>query len=234
VCRVEDKVKLWDVKQGICIPFRIHRLMHTGTLLHIMVFTTPHVALFFNQSPNNLVVACRDGVFICYLSTQSILPFSDTPPESTYEPHALAFSVDDTVLVAGCENDKISNACGYDTATRTRLWIYNTIESVGAVCMLGAHVLVTVFNEPTLVLVLMTGIKKAEMQAHGGHFGLGMIEGLLCFFLTFSHPLRPQHFHLSRHAAASSLQTSQGSAFAAGDVGLDCKVSSVASIVVCF
>jgi hypothetical protein len=190
-------------------------------------------------------VACTDDIFFVDANTQFMQPLGNTPPKVFYGQHALVLSADDAVLCAGCFSLGHSYVCGYDTASRTRLWIYDPKDysifmfadlSICSVCMLDQHVLATYLGKPTLVLALYTGIRvpASQLQADGYIVGLGMIEGLLCFFLTFSHPLRPQHFHLSRHAAASSLQTSQGSAFAAGDVGLDCKVSSVASIVVCF
>jgi hypothetical protein len=210
--------------------------------MHEMHFTSPWVALFFNHSPNTCIVACTDDIFFVDANTQSMQPFGNTPPTVYYGQHALVLSADDAVLVAGSFNFGHTYVCGYDTASRTQLWIYNNTDfkmyvglSICSVCTLDQHVLATVRGKLTMVLALYTGIKvpASQLQADGYIFGLGVIEGLLCFFLTFSHPLRPQHFHLSRLAAAFSLQISQGSTFAAGDVGLDCKVSGVASIAVC-
>ncbi len=127
-------------------------------------------------------MAGGDGIFIFDVSALSTQPFSSTPQSVYYCPHALALSEDDAVLVAGnCWNR--NGVCGYDTASLTRLWIYNTVDNVGAVCMLGADVLVTVYGSPTLVLDRKTGELIASLQkAEGYIFGLGVIEGS-CFIL---------------------------------------------------
>ncbi len=131
-------------------------LMHPGTLLLDMVFEYPTAAIFFNQSPNNLIVACSDDIFIVDVMTQSTKTFSSALQRAFYRPNALALSEDDAVLVAGNTNIPYS-VCGYDTATLERMWIHNTENDVGAVCMIGAHLLATVYNSPTLVLDYKTG-----------------------------------------------------------------------------
>ncbi len=156
--------------------------MHTGTRLRDLTFKDPTAALFFNHSPNKLIVACVDGIFIVDVSTRSKNPFSSTQRGAWYHPHALALSDDDNVLVAGNAQNPYS-VCGYDTALRTRLWIYNTANGVGAVCMHGAHVLATVLVNPTLVLDHLTGTHVAALQKADGYiYGLGVIEGLRFIF----------------------------------------------------
>jgi hypothetical protein len=156
-----------------------------------MPFKCPTAACFFNHSPNTLIMACIDGIFSVDIVTQSTQPFSSTPRGAFYQPHALALSDDDFVLLAGNFFNPF-NVCGYDTASRTRLWIYDTINEVAAVCMHGTHALVTVFDKPTLVLDHNTGAHIASLQkADGNIFGLGVIEGL-CFVLSrFSFPQTP-------------------------------------------
>ncbi len=164
------------------MPTDIHVMMHTGTLLHDKEFANPCAALFFNHSPNKLILACSDGVFIFDVSTQSTLPFSSTPHGAWYNPHALALS-DDAVLVAGNWYYPYS-VCGYDTVSRARLWIHDTIDSVSSVCLFGASVLASVYYSLTLVLDFKTGAHIAELLKTDGHiFGLGVVEGL-CFFLS--------------------------------------------------
>ncbi len=75
--------------------------MLIGTLLHVMGFADPHIAFFFNHSPSKLIVACEDDIFIVDVSSQSQQPFSGTPQNAWYRPHALALSENDTVMVAG-------------------------------------------------------------------------------------------------------------------------------------
>ncbi len=101
--------------------------------------------------------------------------------------------------------------------------------------MFGAHVLVTVYETPTMVLEYKTGAHIATLQKSEGHiFGLGVIEGL-CFhyFSSASHPLRSPHLRVSSHAAASPLQTNQPFVSAFGDVGLDRDVPRVVVIGCC-
>jgi hypothetical protein len=132
-------------------------------------------------------VACRENISIVDVSTQNVYPFSSTPQVAWYYPHALALSDNDTVLVAGNAYSP-GSVCGFDTASLTRLWIYKTIDSVGAVCMLGALVLVTVYKNPTLMFDCKTGEQIALLQTADGDIrGLGVIEGLSHpFFLIFS------------------------------------------------
>jgi hypothetical protein len=197
-----------------------------------MAFKNPCTAVFFNHNPNTFIVACGDGIFIVKVGTKSTQPFSGTPMNAFYESHTLVLSDDDDVLVAGNWNYPFS-VCGYDTASLTRLWIYNTANSVGVVCMLGVHVLVTVVFNPTLVLDRTTGAQIPALQtAYGRTFGLGVIEGL-CFILTQYHLLRPPHLRVPRHAAASPVPASQASPSAVGDVGLDREVPRVA-VIGCF
>jgi hypothetical protein len=74
--------------------------------------------------------------------------------------------------------------CGYDTASRTRLWIHTSVHHLGAVCMLGAHVLVTVVSNPTFVLDCKTGALISSLpKADGWICGVGMIESS-CFILS--------------------------------------------------
>ncbi len=203
-----------------CVSISIHVLRHSGTLLQDIAFKKPQLTLFFHSSPTKLIVACEDDIFIVDMNTQSRQPFSGTPKGSYYFPHALALSDDDAVLVAGNSYTPY-NVCGYDTSSRTRLWIHDTASQVGAVGMHGAQVLVTVAYSPTLLLDLMTGAQIAALQkADGSIDGLGVIEGS-CFILRSCHPHRPPHLRVPRHAATPPLQTSQASASATGDVGLD-------------
>jgi hypothetical protein len=157
--------------------------MHAGTLLHGTRFLFPSAALFFNHNPSKLIVACKDSIFIVNVSTKSTQPFSSTPQGVWYQSQALALSYDDTLLVAGSYISPYS-VCGYDTASLTRLWILETASSVGAVCMLGTRVLVTVRCNSTLVLDRNTGEQSTELQkADGWINGLGVIEGL-CFIVS--------------------------------------------------
>ncbi len=164
--------------------------MHTGTLLHDIPFRSPYTTLFFNNSPGKIIVACEDDIFLVDVSTQSTQPFSSTPQWAVYRPHALALSEDDALLVAGNAHSPYS-VCSYDTASRTRLWIHKTASFVCAVCMLSAHVLVTVAYSPTLLLDLKTGAQIAALQkADECIYGLGVIEGL-SFILFQTHIFRP-------------------------------------------
>jgi hypothetical protein len=149
-----------------------------------MAFRSPTAALFFNYRPDRLIVACYTGIFIVDVNTQSTQSFSGTPQGASYFPYALALSADDNTLVAGNWSSPRS-VCGYNTASMSRLWIYNTVHQVGAVCLLGAHVLATVRCNPTLVLDRITGAHIAELQkADGWVLGLGVIEGRDCFFIS--------------------------------------------------
>jgi hypothetical protein len=145
-----------------------------------MPFKAPNTVLFFRLSPTKLIVACRDDIFVLDGGKPSMQSFSNASHGAFYRPHALALSDDDAVLVAG--NACIPNTvCGYDTASLTRLWKHTTVDGVGAVYMLDAHALVTVFCNPTLVLDLKTGEQIATLQkADGFIYGLGAIESL-CF-----------------------------------------------------
>jgi hypothetical protein len=184
VCRDEDKVKLWDVKHGPSTSdVDNHFLTHPGTPLQHKALKCPFAALFCKQSPNKVIVACRDDIFIFDMSTQSVQSFSSTPKTAWYGPHALALSDDDAVLVAG-NYISPSSVCGYDTASLERLWIFNAVSHVSAVCMLGVHVVATVYGNPTLILDRGTGALKAALQkTEGSIWGLGVIEGLFSFFL---------------------------------------------------
>ncbi len=154
--------------------------MYTGTLLHDMVFRSPFSALFFNQNPNKLVVASEDNIFIVDVSTQSTEPFSGTFQGACYQPHTLALSDDDAVLVAGHCGIRPHGVCGYDSSTLTRLWIHNTVTRVGAACMLGTHALVTLAYSHPLLLDQKTGAHIVSLsKTDGDIFGLGVIEGLL-------------------------------------------------------
>ncbi len=156
----------------------INALTYTGTLLHDMAYISPTTVLFFNHNPNKLIVACSDGIFIVHMSIHSTQPFSSAPQRAYYHPHALTLSDDDTVLVAGNGHSAYS-VCGYDTASRTRLWIHSTAPAVGAVCMLVRHVLVTEACNSTLVLDRNTGAHVSLLQkSQGSIFGLGVIESL--------------------------------------------------------
>jgi hypothetical protein len=158
-------------------------LIHQGTLLLDMAFEDPTAAIFFSRSPNKFIVACSDDIFIVDASTQSTRPFSSTPQGAFYRQNALALSDDDAVLVAGNARSPCS-VCGYDTVSLERLWIYDTADSVGAVCILSAHVLVTVDHKTTLLLNYKTGDFIADFQkAEGRIFGMGVIEGLVSLFL---------------------------------------------------
>ncbi len=162
--------------------------MHTGTLLHDMAFSLPYVAIFFNHNPNTMIVACEDGVYLVDVITQTTLPFRDTPQGAIYQPHSVSLSDNDGVVVVGNYWSPYS-VCGYNTASRTRMWNFKTADSVGAVCTHHAQVLVSVCGNPTLVLDLNNGTKIAEMnKAEGYIFGLGVIEGV-CFIFFGSHIL---------------------------------------------
>jgi hypothetical protein len=178
-------------------------------------------------------VACSDDIFIVDVSTQVKQPLSNTPQDAYYHSHALSLSFDDAVLVVGNARSPC-NVCGYDTASLERLWIYDTADEVGAVCMLGVHVLASVALNPTLVLEVKTGTHIGALQkAQGLIFGLGVIEGL-CFFLFLSLKyLRAPHLRVPHHAPASPLQTTPAHASASGDVGLDREVSRVVVIGCC-
>jgi hypothetical protein len=161
--------------------------MYTGTLLQDIPFKNPITAVFFNLSPTKLIVACSDDIFMVDVSTQSTEPFSNKPQNACYRPNALALSEDDAVLVAGCANT--SSVCGFDTALRTRLWIYEAASAVGAVCMLGACVLVTVAYRPILVLDRDKGTQIASLfDAEGRIHGLGVIEGFMLHEILNSNP----------------------------------------------
>jgi hypothetical protein len=117
------------------------------------------------------------------VNTQSTQPFSSAPQGAYYCSHAITISDDDAVLVAGMYHSPYS-VCGYDTASRTRLWIYNTVDNVGAVGMLGDYVIVTVCENPILVLGRIGGALIVALQkAEGLILGVGVIEGL-CFILS--------------------------------------------------
>ncbi len=184
----DGQVKLWDVSHGLSTSVvDVHILIHSGTLLQDMVFKKPYAAFFFNHSPTKLIVACHGDIFIADVSTLSTQPFSSIPQSSYYSPHALALSKDDAVLMAGCVITK--SVCGYDTASRARLWIHNTANSVRAVCMLGARLLVTVSFNPTLVLDIKSGSHIASLQkADGDIFGLGVIDSLFFILSFLPHP----------------------------------------------
>ncbi len=198
-CCDKCEVKLWDVKQGVSTSFvDIRVFMHTGTLLQGMTFQDPRAALFFHHDSNKLIVACKDNIFIVIMSTQSTQPFSSTPQDSFYYPHALTLSNEDSVLVAGCSTT--GSVCGYDTASLERLWICNTDSAVCAVCMLGAHVLVTLHRNPASLLDRDTGAYIASLQkAEGSIFGLGVIEGLR--FNSFLSLLITSDLHISVYLA---------------------------------
>ena len=158
--------------------------MHTGTQLHDMPFKNPWTVVFFNRNPNTLIVACSDGIFLVDVITQSVQPFSDTAQDAYYQPHTASVGDNDNVVVVGNYYPSYS-VCAYDTASRKRLWILNAAESVGAVCVHHAQVLVSVYCNPTLVLDLNNGKKIAALQkADGWIFGLGVIEGV-CFIVLF-------------------------------------------------
>ena len=158
--------------------------MHAGTLLQVMPFKNPLTAVFFQRNPNTLIVACRDGILLVDVITQSVQPFSDTPQGVGYFPNAVSLAVDGSVVVVGNNNAPFS-VCGYDPASRKRLWILNTASYVGAVCVHDAQVLVSVSYNPTLVLDLNTGTQIAALlKADGAIYGLGVIEGV-CFIVLF-------------------------------------------------
>jgi hypothetical protein len=159
----------------------LHLSIHIGTLLRDLPFKNPYTAVFFNHNPNKLIVACKDEVSIVDVSTQSTQSFSGIPQGAYYQPNALALSDDDDFMVAGIYHSP-NIVCGFDMVSLTRLWILNTIDEVGAVCMHGTHVLVTVYGNPTLVLDCKTGAHISSLpKADGWIYGLGVIEGL-CFF----------------------------------------------------
>jgi hypothetical protein len=167
-----------------------------------MDFTYPYATLFFNHDPNRLILACENGIFIVDVNTRSTQPFSSTPKSAWYCPHALALSDDDSVLVAGNSHCPYS-VCGYDTVSRTRLWIHRTVSHVDAVCMLGAHFGVTVRCNPTLVLDLITGKLVATLHMNDGFiFGLGLMEGLRLIFSS-TLIIRAPQLRVPRHVAAS-------------------------------
>ncbi len=143
-----------------------------------MEFYFPWTTIFFNHSPKKLIVACSDGIFIVDVGTQSTKSLRRTPQDVFYYQNALALSEDDAVLVAGTYLSSYS-VFGYDIASRTRLWILNTVSAVGAVCMLGDNVLVTVHGNPTLVLDRNSGTQVADMKNEDKEhvYGLGVIEG---------------------------------------------------------
>ncbi len=166
--------------------------MHTGTLQLELSFTDPKAALFFNHCPTKLIVACRDDIFIVNVSTKSIQTFSGTPDGAYYWPHALALSEDNAVLVAGDWSGPFS-ASGYDTASRTRMWIYYVENELCAIGMHRELVFVNVSGYPMLVLDYKTGKLIDELEnANEGIFGMGVIEGL-CFFLLDAHILIDLH-----------------------------------------
>jgi hypothetical protein len=172
--------------------------MHSGTLLRDEALTRPTAVLFFNLSPDKLIVACKDNVFIVDMTKLSTQPFKSTPQDAYYSQHALALSEDDVVLVAG-NYSWPNSVCGYNTASLERLWIQDTANEVGAVCMLGAHVLVTVLRSPTMVLDRNTGAHTAALQkVDGCIFGLGVIE---CLRLIRSWPHIPSDPHTSVYLA---------------------------------
>ncbi len=143
-----------------------------------MTFTRPEVALFFHHDSNKLIVACEDGIFIVDAGAQFTQPFSRAPKGAWYYPHALALSNDDAVLVAGSHSLGSFSVCGYSTESLMRLWILYTTDQIGAVGMLGAHVLVTVRCNPTLVLECNTGTHVSSLQKAARYiFGLSVIEG---------------------------------------------------------
>jgi hypothetical protein len=165
--------------------------------MHEMHFSDPWATLFFNHSPDTFIVACTDDIFFVDANTQFMQPLGNTPPKVFYGQHALVLSADDAVLCAGCFSLGHSYVCGYDTASRTRLWIYDPKDysifmfadlSICSVCMLDQHVLATYLGKPTLVLALYTGIRvpASQLQADGYIVGLGVIEGLVSFI---PHPL---------------------------------------------
>ncbi len=107
----------------------------------------------------------------------------------------LTLSDDDAVLVAGSLLRPYS-VCGYDTASLTLLWNHNAVSRVGAICMLGFYVVVTVHSNPTIVLKNKTGELVATFQkSDGWSLGLAVVEGL-CFILSLLN-LRPSDLHTS-------------------------------------
>lgn len=158
----------------ICNP----NLIRTGKLLQSLHFESPWTALFFNHSPNTYIVTCSDVIFFIDANTQSMQPFDDTPPRASYSARALALSVDDAVLIAGSSFYYSYSVCGYDTSSLSRLWIHNTLSSVGAVCFIDNYVLATVWLKPTLILNLKTGAHVASLKKADGYIsGLGVVEG---------------------------------------------------------
>jgi WD40 repeat protein len=171
------KFKLWDVKLGMnkyMFSLCFFALIHTGTLMQEMPFEKGRCAIFFNHSSNKLIVACKEDIFLVDVRTKSVLSFGNTPPEASYEPYALALSGDDAVLAVGAAH----SVRGLATLSHTQLWIHNTAGRVGAVCMLGAHVLVTLYYSSTLLLDINTGIEVSVSQKPDKNiFALGVIEG---------------------------------------------------------
>ncbi len=166
--------------------FLASTLMPTGTLQQEMHFNDPCAVHFFNCSTNKLIVACSEVIFVVDVSTKSKLPFSITTHIAHYRrPRALTLSGDDAVLVVGNNSGYDCNVvCGYDTASRTRLWIRSTVPKVGAVCMLGKNVLATLHGRSTLVLDYINGTHIVSLpKAEGYVLGLGVIEGL-CFLYS--------------------------------------------------
>ncbi len=165
-------------------------LTHSGARLLDLEFANPISALFFNHDPSKLIVACIDGIFFVAVCTHSIQPFSNTPLNSWYCPHAIALTDDDTVMVVGINTFLV---CGFDTMSLERLWIYKAASSVGAVCMIGTRVLVTVKCNSTLIMDQKTGAHVALLPKAEGHiFGMGVIEGL-CFILSYLSPFSDLH-----------------------------------------
>ncbi len=183
--------------------------MLTGTLRQDMAFERPAAALFFNHSPGKLIVACHAGIFIVDVSTQSVQPLKRVPTVEYDRPETLVLSDDDAVLVVVGEFTTVATCKlrGYDTTSYRRLWINEMAGEVLAVCMLGQHVLANIWKSNlTLVLDNFTGDQIAVLQTTERNIlGLGVIEGL-CFILSyFSHPLRPPHLRVPRHATAPPL-----------------------------
>ncbi len=153
--------------------------MHTETMLQEIDFAYPQAVLFSYQSPSALIVACKDIIFIYDVSQQSTQAFSGAFEDSFYERHAIALSNDGAMLVVGSSSSTY-RVCAFSMESLIRLWTFNMLNRVDAVCVLSSRVLVTVFERPTLVLDLNTGTKIAALKKpHGFTFGLGVIEGLL-------------------------------------------------------
>jgi hypothetical protein len=176
--------------------------MRTGTLQQDMAFDQPTAALFFNHSPGKLIVACCEGIFIVDVSTQSVQPLKRVPTVEYNHPENLVLSDDDAVLVVVGEFTVASSKlCGYDTASRRRLWMNDIAGEVLAVCMLGQHVLANIWKSNlTLVLDSFTGDQIAVLQTTERNIlGLGVIEGL-CFIL-FLNPQISSDLHTSVYLA---------------------------------